>query len=180
MSISSMDNPNVKFKLREVKTVECLGIPAQRLNKDELCAKFPYLKNVPFVDYENAIPGILIGCNNPRIGIPRQVIDNGYYEPIAAKTLLGWTVHGPIQKLNDHEDRQLNHYRVEECKCQHEHDESLHRSMKEYFSIDNFGVQVPAKLCTISKDDEKALQQIKDITKRVDATVATRVVYMAL
>ncbi|KAJ6639589.1 hypothetical protein Bhyg_12336 [Pseudolycoriella hygida] len=167
LTISSIDNQTIRFKLREVKSVECLGIPPQRLNKEELCTKFAYLRDVPFANYENTVPGILIGCNNARIGVPRKVIDGDDYGPIAAKTLIGWTVHGPICELRSCEVNQINHYRVEECKCQHEHDESLHQSMKNYFSIDNFGIQVPEKLCTVSKDDEKTLQLMQNITKRI-------------
>lgn len=171
--ISPIENSKNQMKLRDVKTVECLGIPAQRLNKDELCKKFSHLRNVPFISYENGLPRILIGSNNPRIGIPRDVIDGGDCEPIAAKTKIGWTVHGPICELDTNGANLMNHYKVEECQCQLEHDESLHQNMKDYFSIDNFGVQVPLTLCTVSKDEEKALQQLKAVTERIDGRYRT-------
>ncbi|KAJ6639535.1 hypothetical protein Bhyg_12281 [Pseudolycoriella hygida] len=171
--ISSIDNPKLQFKLKEVKTVNNLGIPSQRLNKDELCKRFSYLDNIPFKSYENGVPGILIGSNNPRIGIPRKVVDRGDFEPIAAKTKIGWSIHGPIDKFDSSEGYKMNHFQIEECKCQHDLDESLHQSMKDYFSIDNFGVQVPPMLCTLSKENEKALQQLDSLTKRVDGRFET-------
>lgn len=166
--ISSIDNPTKQFKIREVKTVENLAIPQQRLDKDNLCKKFPHLQGVPFNSYEHGIPGILIGSNNPRIGLPRKIIEASEYEPIATKTNIGWTVHGPIGGTDCIDLITMDHYKVTECGCQHECDESLHKSMKEYFSIDNFGVQVPSALNNMSKEEEKALQQLKVLTRRRD------------
>lgn len=171
--ISTMDDTSNRLKLKDVKTVECLGIPIQRLNKEELCKKYPYLQDVPFASYENGLPGILIGSNNPRIGIPRKVIDRGDFEPIAAKTKIGWSIHGPINGKDSNVGSLMHHYNVEECKCQHEHDEALHQGMKEYFSVDNFGVKVPDSLMNISKDEEKALRDLKDLTKRTDGRFET-------
>lgn len=172
VTISSIDHPRNQLKIRDVKTVECLGIPPQRLNKEELCKRFPYLQKVPFNGYENGLPGILIGSNNPRIGIPSKVVEGGEVEPIAAKTKIGWTIHGPTSE-KDTIKRILMNHQVEECECQHEFDQNMHQTMKDYFSVENFGVQVPSSLNTISKDEEKALNQLKDFTKRIDGRFET-------
>ncbi|KAJ6639521.1 hypothetical protein Bhyg_12267 [Pseudolycoriella hygida] len=98
IGISSVSKDAIKYHLKDVKTVDDLGIPVQRLNKSELVATFPYLRNVPFEDYENGLAGILIGLNNPKIGIPLEIVEGAESGPIATRARIGWTVHGPTYK----------------------------------------------------------------------------------
>lgn len=68
-------------------------------------------------------------------------------------------------------DRELNNHIVNshrvKCPCQHKFDEELHRLVKEYYTVENFGVQVNTKLNFCSKGDERALDLLKKHTKRV-------------
>lgn len=46
--------------------------------------------------------------------------------------------------------------------------------MKDYFSIENFGVQVPNALNTESKENERALDQLKNLTTNLNFRMAMR------
>lgn len=61
---------------------------------------------------------------------------------------------GPTSNMHS-EDLQLNNsHRVVECNCQREYEENVHQMMKNYFSVENFGVQIPESLNFESKDNE--------------------------
>ncbi|KAJ6639456.1 hypothetical protein Bhyg_12201 [Pseudolycoriella hygida] len=131
---SSVSKDAIKYHFKDVKTVDDLEIPVQRLNKSELVATFPYLRDVPFEDYENGLAGILIGLNNPKIGIPLEIVESTESGPIATRARIGWTVHGPTYKSetmseDEVEPLSLNYHSVEECSCEHEHDNDLHHSL---------------------------------------------------
>lgn len=85
--ISSKDDHKCQFRLRGVKTVQCLGIPAQSLDRNSLCKQFSHLQRASFSSYENGVTRILIGSNNLKIGVPQEVVE---CEPVAFRTRM-WT-----------------------------------------------------------------------------------------
>lgn len=93
-----------------------------RITSHELIIRFPYLQNVLFSEYENGLPGILIGSNNPRIGVPLQVVEGGEFEPVAYKTIIGWTIHGPTSEIHLEDFQIHNPQHLAECPCQQERD----------------------------------------------------------
>lgn len=135
-------------------------------------AKYPYLKDVPFVGYDNAIPGIMIGSDMPKFGTQLQVIESKDVEndtfngPMASKSRLGWSVHGPRNGSTMNE--LVNAHQFEVCSHHNELDNEIHQRVKEYFSVENFGVQANTALNLQSKENERALQMLNQLTRKVN------------
>ena len=69
---------------------ECIAV------KEELEDQYPHLRDldIPMADTKKVT--LLIGQDNPEALIPRGVISGRRREPYAVKTILGWTISGPV------------------------------------------------------------------------------------
>lgn len=109
---------------------------------------------------ENVQPQILIGQDNWRLGIPKEVIDVGGNSPVLTKTNIGWVIHGKIDVDRSRIDKEYTypiccHYGVNE-------EDILHRLVKEYFNLDSIGV----KICTEKQESRENVgaKEIMDAT----------------
>lgn len=75
LEISGREGFDKRYEMKGVRTVDNLNLPTQTIDKIELISTFPYLKNVPFVGYTNAVPGIMIGSDMPKFGTQLQVVE---------------------------------------------------------------------------------------------------------
>ncbi|XP_055623093.1 uncharacterized protein LOC129766546 [Toxorhynchites rutilus septentrionalis] len=158
--ISSILNKEAKFALSDVHTVKQLKLPSQTLAFDELSEKYRYLKGLPVDSYQNVRPRILIGINNWRVGHVLESKEGEEAEPIAAKTRLGWMVFGTCSSgrypVSVHYSYHIN------CGSS-KTDEDLHKSVKEFFSLDSLGI-IKSEKPIISRDDERALYMMRSLT----------------
>lgn len=160
-----------KYRLHDVRTVSQLNLPIQTIGTAELVAKYPHLRNVPFANYEQAVPQILIGIDNWKLCTPTDVREGKWQEPVATKTRIGWTVYGQYHHHSQNEsavDENVigevivhNHYHI--CDCSH--DEKLHKIVKDFFSLENFGVRESEN--TIESVEEKRARAIMDATTKI-------------
>lgn len=140
LKISGVTGSTKLFALKGVRTVDELHLPTQTINKNELVAKYPHLKDVPIIDYENATPGILIGSDMPKFGAQLEIIESNQVEddefsgPMATRTRLGWTTSRHHSSPNEY----VNVHQLEICPHHNELDNEIHQRVKEYFSIENF------------------------------------------
>lgn len=150
LEISGINGFDKRYTLKGVRTVDDLHLPVQSMNKSELAAKYPYLKNVPLVDYTNITPGIMIGSDMPNIGTQLQVVESSQAEsddfngPIATRTRLGWSVHGP--RIGSRTNEFINVHQFEVCPHHNEVDDDIHQRVKDHFSVKNFGVEANSKI----------------------------------
>lgn len=82
--------------LNSAKTVQRLPNYSQSINKKQIKGKWPYLRGIPFSEYDNAQLGILIGEDHAFVVAPQLVVKQKPYTPIDKKTPLGWTISGKI------------------------------------------------------------------------------------
>uniref|UniRef100_A0A182PWK8 Integrase catalytic domain-containing protein n=1 Tax=Anopheles epiroticus TaxID=199890 RepID=A0A182PWK8_9DIPT len=134
----SGNKENTSFVMSNVRTIKDLKLPRQTLNMNELKKKYRYLANIPVESYKNAVPRILIGLDNSKLGAIQKCHEGGQGQPIAGKTRLGWMVYGCCNQISTLSSF-LTHHSLHITKCQCNCDEVLHRNMKEYFSLDSMG-----------------------------------------
>lgn len=60
----------------------------------ELAKRYTHLDGLPIDNYEHANSQLLIGIDNWKLGLPSEIKEGRWREPVAAKTRLGWTFHG--------------------------------------------------------------------------------------
>lgn len=131
-----------RYTLNDVRTVEKLSFPVQTMCLDELIVKYPHLNGLPPLSYCNASPRILIGIDNWKLGLPSRVREGKWREPIASETKLGWTIQGLYhhqENTNEVDVNSNNQYSFHLCECKR--DDELHVLVKEFFTIENFGMK---------------------------------------
>ena len=118
------------YVLNDVRTVKELSLPTQSISAEHIAAEFKHLSNIPINSYTNAVPKILIGINNWKLGIPTVVKEGKWQQPVATKTRLGWVIHGVKEAVSA-----VHYLYIHSSDCRY--DKKL---IKEFFSLDNFGV----------------------------------------
>lgn len=155
------------LRISVAHTVSSLGLPTQSINVEELVRRYPHLKNIPLASYNNAVPRILIGLNNWKLGVPLKIKEGQEPEPIAAKTRLGWTVCGPIEAVevkSSYASSNSSFPNMQMCECQHESDNVIHQTIKNYFAFDSLGVTT--KSYNNESNDDLRARQIMETTVR--------------
>lgn len=96
LEVSSLDDYNF-IELPEVFSQ--MTIPANKRNipQQEDVDKWPHLGKVQIPNIQAEI-GLLIGTNVPKAMEPEEVIRSVNDGPYAVRTLLGWTVNGPLRE----------------------------------------------------------------------------------
>ncbi|XP_036347760.1 uncharacterized protein LOC118757126 [Rhagoletis pomonella] len=141
------------------RTVPSLDLPMQTVTFAELHSRYRQIKHLPIVDYTDAEPTVLIGLDNCHITASLRSIqcENSI---VAVKTELGWLVYG---KHSDELKPIVERVSI-----------ILHTSVKvdiqewisDYFTTENFGVAVPAKVIE-SKDVVRAKRILRETIKRI-------------
>lgn len=148
-----------QFKLHNVFTVKGLNLPQQSIAVSELKKRYPYLKDVDMRDLEKVHPTMLLGLEHAHLGTPAFLKAGNFDEPIAMKTKLGWTIHGPYAHLKNESEFTFftNH-------CQ-PHDDALNNLVHYQSTTDSFGIKPPEKTIQSVKN-EKALDKANRKTEK--------------
>ncbi|XP_055585016.1 uncharacterized protein LOC129737877 [Uranotaenia lowii] len=154
------DKKSQQYTLSNIRTVQKLALPSQTLQYKQLAARYPHLSGLPVTDYENAIPKILIGNDNAHLAVPLRRRESAKDSPIATKTRLGWTIHGPVSEHNPTSPT----YSMHICECSIKLD-GLHDLVKRSFAVESLGISRHSD--PESNDDIRARQILEATTKRV-------------
>ncbi|XP_058817640.1 uncharacterized protein LOC131680940 [Topomyia yanbarensis] len=162
LEISGVQNSESKYRLTDVHTVKELKLPSQPLTFDELSKKHGYLEGLPIDSYIDVRPRILIGINNWRVGHILDSRESGETDLIAAKTRLGWMLHGSYTGRRIPKGY-MTHHSYAVCTNAIQNDDDLHNTVKSFFSLDSLGIMQPSKSVT-SSEDERALTMMRALT----------------
>lgn len=77
--------------LRQIRTVETVGVIIQHLDWDYLKEKYPYLENVDSSQFTQA-PKLLIGQNNVHLMNSKITIQPTLDQPCITRIMLGWPI----------------------------------------------------------------------------------------
>lgn len=163
LSISGTQKDAKIFTLRDVRTVEKIPHVKQSIKKEEMLINWPFLRNVNFEGYNEAIPEILIGEDNALLISSMKVIYDSFDSPIASKTRLGWIVSGKEKTNCSSTDSCFYSLVFHICEGK---DDSLHQLVKSTFSTEEFGVSVKQDKSR-SREDDRAMLVLENTTKRI-------------
>ncbi|XP_037047880.1 uncharacterized protein LOC119082466 [Bradysia coprophila] len=158
--ISGTHNANKRYRITDVRTVKSLSLPPQTVNAEEMKNEFKFLRRLPIESYNNETPKILIGLKDCKLSTPLKIRSGKWEEPIAAKTLLGWEIHG--NNSSSAEVTHLNFHNTNDTFG----DENLHKLVERFFSIENFGVKAPEQTIE-ALSDKRARHLLESTTKRI-------------
>lgn len=158
VDISSQIEGSHKYQLRNVRTVKTLNLPVQSFTAEQK-NKYHHLRDVPIKVYRDATPRIMIGLEHWRLGVAKEIKEGSDNEPIAARTRLGWTIHG---RCCLHIDRSsvITHHSYHICACIS--NDELHQLVKNFFAADNFGVDGPKN--RLESPEDKRAREILEAT----------------
>ncbi|XP_055591249.1 uncharacterized protein LOC129743288 [Uranotaenia lowii] len=173
LDISGTQVGHKRYRLPEVLTVSNLELFRQSLDMQDFAEKYSHLRGVPAESYHDIQPRILIGSNNANLGYVLKGREGEMHEPVATKTLLGWTVYGEC----DLRIRQFcGFHDVHMCQCNGAKDETLHQAMRDYFSIDGLGITKSTALVE-SNDDRRARKILESFSRRDDGRFEGRLLW---
>lgn len=162
LGISAVGNHSERYTIKNVRTVKHLSLPTQCLNPTNLRKNYPYLKDVDLVCLKNAIPTILIGLDNTNLIAPLEILkDPSEIGPVAVRTKLGWTVHGP----EVHGNNLVTHPTFLICECNRFEEERVDSMVEKYFSQEDFGVKLSISQSE-SPENKTALDILEKTTRR--------------
>ena len=168
LRISGSHHNAKEFRISDARTVKKLSLPKQSLNEN--ISTYTHLRQLPINTFDNAIPKILIGIDNWQLGVPLRVKEGNWDDPVATKTRLGWVIHGKQRGLPANHN--VHHFHVCECKD----DNSLHKLVKDYFSIESLGIRV-SETNLESKDDQRVKNILTTGTIRKNGFYETRLIW---
>ncbi|XP_068738558.1 uncharacterized protein [Montipora capricornis] len=95
--VARVGKEEVKYSLRDVKTIPSLNGPDQKLKWSTIKHEYQHLKNLDLRDTDTGPVQLIIGTNNSDLILPRQILKpSGQPEldrvPYAVETPLGWAV----------------------------------------------------------------------------------------
>lgn len=128
-----------QYELDNVRTVKELHLPTQSISESWL-EQYNHLRRLPITTYDTVKPRMLIGLQYSRLMVSLETIEGEKDDPIACRIRLGWVVQGPSYKNGNQ-----SNYSMNMCECQ-SNDKQLHQLVKEYFTMENLGVNVSEKL----------------------------------
>lgn len=114
-------------------TPEPLTMNLAKRGASELQQKYPHLRNLPLISFENATPKILIGTDNAHLLTYDQKIQSSPNDPVAIKIKMGWCVFGNSSQANASIGRV---YMLHERDHQ---DVDLHDLFRSYSTTESFG-----------------------------------------
>lgn len=94
LEVSSLDENNF-LKLPQVFSQAEIPVKKENIPQQSDVDKWPHLKEVQLNQVDRAI-GLLIGTNVQKALEPWKVIHSEDGGPYAVKTILGWTINGPL------------------------------------------------------------------------------------
>ncbi|XP_019750034.1 uncharacterized protein LOC109530618 [Hippocampus comes] len=98
LEVSAVDEDNF-IKLPKVFTQSKIPFRKENIPQQSDVDRWPYLRDVQLKRIDGEI-GLLIGTNVPKALEPWKVINSDGNGPYAVKTLLGWTINGPLKEEN--------------------------------------------------------------------------------
>ncbi|XP_064619558.1 uncharacterized protein LOC135482999 [Lineus longissimus] len=154
LEVEAVRSPSKKVGIQGV-VVPTLDISTARPN----VSKWPHLEDIemPEVDIEDVT--MLIGANVPEVQVHLESRLGKAGEPFAVRTLLGWSVFGPISPAGSDSKQKVNAHFMKYGETRPE--SHLHQ----FLELDSLGV-VEKK--GMSAEDRRALKRLEDTTRKTD------------
>ena len=160
LEIAAVDT-NTFVTLDNVYTRRDIPIKEANMGTAHDINKWSHLRDIciPTADARNVM--LLIGQDNPDILLPREVRSGNQGEPYATRSLLGWTINGPLGLANDTCRRQATSNFVTM-------DDTLQRQVETFWKVDGWEATLSEKP-SMSIEDHQAIDiWEKSIQKKAD------------
>ena len=159
IKVSDINNQNT-ITLKKVHATPNLPINKENIPKadDVDLFKWPHLKNITIPPADLQQVHLLIGQDSPQALIPSEIKTGNEGEPYATKTLLGWTLNGPLSTGE--------HTSVTSHFIQMSQHENLEEKLERFWKIESAGGVDEEK--AMSLNDKKVISLWQNNIRVVD------------
>ncbi|XP_058456945.1 uncharacterized protein LOC131434299 [Malaya genurostris] len=155
----SAEGSDKKYELNNVRTVKELVLPKQYVCFDELARRYKHLSSIPIVNHTGDSPKILIGLDNIHLFAPLESRIGAPGEPIAVRSLLGWTMYGP-EPGKVISEAFINHHFIQSVSNQ-----ELHELLKTQYTLEEMSTSTA--ITQESNEERRARHIMEQTTKRI-------------
>lgn len=108
LKISGILPDSELLTLKECYAIDDFNLSPRSLNVEKLKKQFPYLKDIPFDSYFDAIPCVLIGSRDAHmIEAIEPITQGGNCKPVALKSKLGFTIYGGAPESHESDSYEI-------------------------------------------------------------------------
>ena len=159
MTVSDMEEQNV-IQLKTVYTRDELPISMMNGADGDEIRRWPHLQGIKIYDATNSQVDLLIGQDCPEALMPLEVRSCGEPStaPYAVRTVLGWTIQGPVKKSGRGAFVNFvgNSTELE-----------LHQKLEKFWKLD-FGEELMCDVKGTSVEDRRAVSVMEETINKVD------------
>ena len=112
LTISSLDRKNSVY-VDEVLSVETLPVSIDSMIDRESISNFSHLRDLSFPTIDSTKVELLIGGNVPEVFFVEEQRLGGRKEPYGVKSILGWSLLGPVGSSSDSHLTEVNFQKVD-------------------------------------------------------------------
>ncbi|XP_063386208.1 uncharacterized protein LOC134672238 [Cydia fagiglandana] len=141
-----------------VRTMRDLSLPTQTVPA-RIFRENAHLRDLDCEEMREAKPMLVLGQDNWRLIVGRELREGKSGRPVASLTYLGWAVHGPLGGgVGDSEVESVN------CMTAFDDNNDLHDLVKAQFELEAIGI---CNMLRTNSDSERALEILNQTCRRV-------------
>ena len=163
LTVSSLDGASTS-EIPRVWSVDCLNISSRSIPVPEDVKGWPHLSDIELPEIQGKDVRLLIVCNSPEAFRVLEERRGARGQPVAVRSLLGWTLMGPVERLGGDSNFNVNFVHLESGRG--DHDEALLQQLKKFWRTDFVDALCSSKVA-MSVEDQKALKTMEDSVKIV-------------
>ncbi|XP_078344112.1 uncharacterized protein LOC144629777 [Oculina patagonica] len=156
-------NSQSSLEIPKVWTVDRLNISEQSIPREQDADQWPHLSDIYLPEIDSKEVRLIIGCNVPDAFWVLEERRGGKGDPVAIRSILGWTIVGPIEKIEDEHSFNVNFVRLAE---QRDEDEILLQQVENFWKTE-FTDTIASSKVAMSVEDERALRIMEGSVKKV-------------
>ena len=161
LSIESIHGDS-SLEVPKAWTVDHLNISESSIPKHGDVNSWPHLSDIEFPELKSKEVKLLIGCNVPEAFWVMDERRGGRGEPVAIRSLLGWTLIGPAEKVERESSFHVSFVRLEVGS----EEDPLLRQVKQFWKND-FADSISSSKMSMSVEDHRALRVMEDSVQKV-------------
>ncbi|KAL9982123.1 hypothetical protein ACROYT_G010928 [Oculina patagonica] len=156
-------NSQSSLEIPKVWTVDRLNISEQSISREQDADQWPHLSDIYLPEIDSKEVRLIIGCNVPDAFWVIEERRGGKGDPVAIRSILGWAIVGPIEKIEDEHSFNVNFVRLAE---QRDEDEILLQQVENFWKTE-FTNTIASTKVAMSVEDERALRIMEGSVKKV-------------
>lgn len=160
--IIDLINGDASLEIPRVWTMDRLNISECSIPRDHDVNEWPHLNGIELPEINSKEVRVLIGCNVPEAFWVLEERRGGRGEPVAIRSLLGWTLIGPTVKVK--QESNVNFLRLNNESDSR--DERLMLQVKKFWETD-FADSISSSKVAMSVEDERALAIMESSIRKV-------------